>query len=117
MLCSTIQYLLWNHCSDPLTISMLTFLSAGRWECPWHDCSVCGTPASSLCDFCPRSFCRDHEVGALTASSLEGRLCCSSHNPLSPLGSSAQLHRTALSPLMVKEEPEPESELGEEAAD
>uniref|UniRef100_A0AAQ5X9Z2 Histone-lysine N-methyltransferase NSD3 n=1 Tax=Amphiprion ocellaris TaxID=80972 RepID=A0AAQ5X9Z2_AMPOC len=61
----------------------------GRWECPWHDCSVCGAPASSLCDFCPRSFCRDHEAGALTASSLEDRPCCSSHNPLSPLGSSS----------------------------
>uniref|UniRef100_A0A4W5PLT1 Histone-lysine N-methyltransferase NSD3 n=1 Tax=Hucho hucho TaxID=62062 RepID=A0A4W5PLT1_9TELE len=58
----------------------------GRWECPWHDCSVCGVPASSLCDFCPRSFCRQHEGGALTPSTLEGRPCCSNHNPLSPLG-------------------------------
>lgn len=84
----------------------------GRWECPWHDCSVCGAPASSLCDFCPRSFCRDHEAGALTASSLEDRPCCSSHNPLSPLGSgsgSAQPRRSAASPARVKEEPEPES--------
>uniref|UniRef100_A0A8D0D2G4 Histone-lysine N-methyltransferase NSD3 n=1 Tax=Sander lucioperca TaxID=283035 RepID=A0A8D0D2G4_SANLU len=61
----------------------------GRWECPWHDCSVCGAPASSLCDFCPRSYCRDHEAGALTSSSLEGRPCCSSHNPISPLGSNS----------------------------
>uniref|UniRef100_A0A3Q2Q2A5 Nuclear receptor binding SET domain protein 3 n=1 Tax=Fundulus heteroclitus TaxID=8078 RepID=A0A3Q2Q2A5_FUNHE len=59
----------------------------GRWECPWHDCSVCGASASALCDFCPRSFCRDHQAGALTASSLDDRLCCSNHNPLSPLGS------------------------------
>uniref|UniRef100_A0A671TQK8 Histone-lysine N-methyltransferase NSD3 n=1 Tax=Sparus aurata TaxID=8175 RepID=A0A671TQK8_SPAAU len=69
----------------------------GRWECPWHDCSVCGVPASSLCDFCPRSFCREHEVGALTPSSLEGRPCCSSHNPVSPLdsnSSSTQLLRS-----------------------
>uniref|UniRef100_A0A8C7VKZ9 Histone-lysine N-methyltransferase NSD3 n=1 Tax=Oncorhynchus mykiss TaxID=8022 RepID=A0A8C7VKZ9_ONCMY len=57
----------------------------GRWECPWHDCSVCGVLASSLCDFCPRSFCRDHEGGALSPSTLEGRPCCSKHNPLSPL--------------------------------
>uniref|UniRef100_A0A3P8TJP2 Histone-lysine N-methyltransferase NSD3 n=1 Tax=Amphiprion percula TaxID=161767 RepID=A0A3P8TJP2_AMPPE len=81
----------------------------GRWECPWHDCSVCGAPASSLCDFCPRSFCRDHEAGALTASSLEDRPCCSSHNPLSPLGSSSsstQPRRSAMSPARVKEEPE-----------
>ncbi|XP_041855273.1 histone-lysine N-methyltransferase NSD3 isoform X5 [Melanotaenia boesemani] len=79
----------------------------GRWECPWHDCSVCGAPASSLCDFCPRAFCRDHEAGALTASSMDGRPCCSSHNPLSPLGSSSSLtqHRhSALSPIRVKEE-------------
>uniref|UniRef100_A0A672J347 Histone-lysine N-methyltransferase NSD3 n=1 Tax=Salarias fasciatus TaxID=181472 RepID=A0A672J347_SALFA len=81
----------------------------GRWECPWHDCSVCGSPASSLCDFCPRSFCQDHEAGALTASSLEDRPCCSSHNPLNPLGSnpsSTQQRRGAPSPARVKEEPE-----------
>ncbi|XP_019954933.1 histone-lysine N-methyltransferase NSD3 isoform X6 [Paralichthys olivaceus] len=92
----------------------------GRWECPWHDCSVCGTSASSLCDFCPRSFCRDHEAGALTASSLEGRPCCSSHNPLSPLGSSSNSNSTqqrhfALSPVRVKEEPEPET--GQQSAE
>uniref|UniRef100_A0A1A8I5W5 Histone-lysine N-methyltransferase NSD3 n=3 Tax=Nothobranchius kuhntae TaxID=321403 RepID=A0A1A8I5W5_NOTKU len=79
----------------------------GRWECPWHDCSICGAPASSLCDFCPRSFCQDHEVGALTASSLGDRPCCSSHNPLSPLGSSsAQPRRYSLSSVGVKPEPE-----------
>nr|XP_046243901.1 histone-lysine N-methyltransferase NSD3 isoform X5 [Scatophagus argus] len=83
----------------------------GRWECPWHDCSICGGPASSLCDFCPRSFCRDHEAGALTPSSLEGRPCCCSHNPMSPLGSnssSTQLRHSALSPVRVKEEMETE---------
>ncbi|CAJ1069136.1 histone-lysine N-methyltransferase NSD3 isoform X1 [Xyrichtys novacula] len=81
----------------------------GRWECPWHDCSVCSSPASSLCDFCPRSFCRDHEAGALTSSSLEGRPCCSSHNPADPLGSdsgSTQRRRSSLSPVRGKEEPE-----------
>uniref|UniRef100_A0A3Q2XKZ7 Histone-lysine N-methyltransferase NSD3 n=1 Tax=Hippocampus comes TaxID=109280 RepID=A0A3Q2XKZ7_HIPCM len=85
----------------------------GRWECPWHDCSICGTPASSLCDFCPRSFCPDHEAGALTASSLEGRPCCSSHNPLSPLASSPSSAQppppplsSSLSPVTVKEEPQ-----------
>ncbi|XP_034728868.1 histone-lysine N-methyltransferase NSD3 isoform X4 [Etheostoma cragini] len=81
----------------------------GRWECPWHDCSICGAPASSLCDFCPRSYCREHEAGALTSSSLEGRPCCSSHNPISPLGShssSTQPRLSALSPVTVKEEPE-----------
>lgn len=84
-------------------------LSAGRWECPWHDCSQCGAPASSLCDFCPSSFCRDHEAGALTSSALEGRPCCPGHDPASPLGSlsgSAQPRCSALSPAAVKEEPE-----------
>uniref|UniRef100_A0A3B3WK15 Histone-lysine N-methyltransferase NSD3 n=1 Tax=Poecilia mexicana TaxID=48701 RepID=A0A3B3WK15_9TELE len=77
----------------------------GRWECPWHDCSVCGASASSLCDFCPRSFCRDHEAGALTASALDDRLCCSNHDPLSPLGSdSTQPRRFDRSPVRVKEE-------------
>uniref|UniRef100_A0A6Q2Y8A6 Nuclear receptor binding SET domain protein 3 n=1 Tax=Esox lucius TaxID=8010 RepID=A0A6Q2Y8A6_ESOLU len=66
----------------------------GRWECPWHDCSVCGVPASAQCDFCPRSFCRGHEAGSLTPSTLEGRLCCSNHDPLSPLGPSAHPPRT-----------------------
>ncbi|XP_047237016.1 histone-lysine N-methyltransferase NSD3 isoform X6 [Girardinichthys multiradiatus] len=79
----------------------------GRWECPWHDCSICGASASSLCDFCPRSFCRDHEAGALTASSLDDRLCCSNHNPLSPLGSvSTQPRLFDRSPVRVKEESE-----------
>ncbi|XP_071392968.1 histone-lysine N-methyltransferase NSD3 [Centroberyx affinis] len=90
----------------------------GRWECPWHDCSVCGGPASSLCDFCPRSFCRDHEAGALTPSSLEGRPCCSNHNPLSPLGSNSdptQPRSPGLSPVRVKEEPE--AEPGQPAAE
>uniref|UniRef100_A0A665T5X1 Histone-lysine N-methyltransferase NSD3 n=1 Tax=Echeneis naucrates TaxID=173247 RepID=A0A665T5X1_ECHNA len=90
----------------------------GRWECPWHDCSVCGAPALSFCDFCPRSFCGDHEMGALATSSLEDRPCCSSHNPLSPLGSnssSTQPRHSTLSPIRVKEEPE--MEPGPQAAE
>ncbi|KAM9547841.1 histone-lysine N-methyltransferase NSD3-like isoform 1-T1 [Salvelinus alpinus] len=86
----------------------------GRWECPWHDCSVCGVPASSLCDFCPRSFCRQHEGGALTPSTLEGRPCCSNHDPLSPLGPNANpTHTDTHHPgtVSIKEEPEdPEEE-------
>lgn len=95
-------------------------LVAGRWECPWHDCTICSTPASSFCDFCPRSFCRDHEEGALTPSSLEDRLCCSSHNPASPLGSnssSTQPHCSTSSPIRVKEELEPETETAQTAAE
>ncbi|XP_029572643.1 histone-lysine N-methyltransferase NSD3 isoform X5 [Salmo trutta] len=86
----------------------------GRWECPWHDCSVCGVPASTLCDFCPRSFCRQHEGGALTPSTLEGRPCCSNHNPLSPLGPNANpphTHTHHSGTVSIKEEPEdPEDE-------
>ncbi|KAM9391449.1 histone-lysine N-methyltransferase NSD3 [Pholidichthys leucotaenia] len=77
----------------------------GRWECPWHDCSFCGTLATSFCDFCPRSFCRNHEAGALTTSSLDDRPCCSNHNPLSPLSSnSTQPRRSSQSHVKVKEE-------------
>ncbi|XP_055018153.1 histone-lysine N-methyltransferase NSD3 isoform X4 [Boleophthalmus pectinirostris] len=84
----------------------------GRWECPWHDCSVCGSPASSLCEFCPRSFCPEHEAGSLTVSSLEERLCCSNHNPLNPLSSSPRPTQHPLLPhshTRVKEEPNTES--------
>ncbi|KAK2491638.1 hypothetical protein MC885_015494 [Smutsia gigantea] len=59
----------------------------GRWECPWHQCSVCGSAAVSFCEFCPRSFCKDHGKGALVPSNLEGRLCCSEHDPVSPVSS------------------------------
>uniref|UniRef100_A0A452J0G4 Histone-lysine N-methyltransferase NSD3 n=1 Tax=Gopherus agassizii TaxID=38772 RepID=A0A452J0G4_9SAUR len=57
----------------------------GKWECPWHQCDICCNPAISFCEFCPRSFCKDHEKGALVASALDGCLCCSEHNPKSPM--------------------------------
>ncbi|XP_074143359.1 histone-lysine N-methyltransferase NSD3 isoform X5 [Sminthopsis crassicaudata] len=57
----------------------------GKWECPWHQCDTCSNSAVSFCEFCPCSFCKDHEKGALVTSSLEGRLCCSKHNPKSPV--------------------------------
>ncbi|XP_068931997.1 histone-lysine N-methyltransferase NSD3 isoform X1 [Petaurus breviceps papuanus] len=57
----------------------------GKWECPWHQCDTCSNSAVSFCEFCPRSFCKDHEKGALVPSALEGRLCCSKHNPKSPV--------------------------------
>ncbi|KFP76905.1 Histone-lysine N-methyltransferase NSD3, partial [Apaloderma vittatum] len=52
----------------------------GKWECPWHQCNICSNPAVSFCEFCPHSFCKDHEKGALVASALDGRLCCSAHD-------------------------------------
>uniref|UniRef100_A0A8C9FXR4 Histone-lysine N-methyltransferase NSD3 n=1 Tax=Pavo cristatus TaxID=9049 RepID=A0A8C9FXR4_PAVCR len=57
----------------------------GKWECPWHQCDICSSPAVSFCEFCPHSFCKDHEKGALVASALDGRLCCSTHDPKSPV--------------------------------
>ncbi|XP_028624116.1 histone-lysine N-methyltransferase NSD3 isoform X3 [Grammomys surdaster] len=57
----------------------------GKWECPWHRCDECGSAAISFCEFCPHSFCKAHEKGALVPSALEGRLCCSSHDPTSPV--------------------------------
>ncbi|KAJ6652956.1 hypothetical protein lerEdw1_010266 [Lerista edwardsae] len=57
----------------------------GKWECPWHQCDVCGSPAASFCEFCPHAYCKDHERGALVASALDGRPCCSEHNPKAPV--------------------------------
>ncbi|XP_051025804.1 histone-lysine N-methyltransferase NSD3 isoform X2 [Acomys russatus] len=57
----------------------------GKWECPWHQCDKCNKAAVSFCEFCPHSFCKDHEKGALVASALEGRLCCADHDPASPV--------------------------------
>ncbi|KAG9354712.1 hypothetical protein JZ751_001425 [Albula glossodonta] len=68
----------------------LTKLPYGRWECPWHHCNVCQRSASSFCDFCPSSFCREHEEGSLVPSSLDDRPCCSNHNPESPLDTGSE---------------------------
>ncbi|XP_031195211.1 histone-lysine N-methyltransferase NSD3 isoform X3 [Mastomys coucha] len=57
----------------------------GKWECPWHRCDECGSAAVSFCEFCPHSFCKAHGKGALVPSALEGRLCCSNHDPESPV--------------------------------
>ncbi|XP_053515874.1 histone-lysine N-methyltransferase NSD3 isoform X6 [Artibeus jamaicensis] len=57
----------------------------GKWECPWHQCSMCSSAAVTFCEFCPHSFCKDHEKGALVPSALEGLLCCSEHDPESPV--------------------------------
>ncbi|XP_059541353.1 histone-lysine N-methyltransferase NSD3 isoform X3 [Myotis daubentonii] len=57
----------------------------GKWECPWHQCDECSSAAVSFCEFCPRSFCKDHGKGALVPSALEGLLCCSEHDPGAPV--------------------------------
>ncbi|TSM12563.1 Histone-lysine N-methyltransferase NSD3 [Bagarius yarrelli] len=59
----------------------LTTPPFGRWECPWHDCSVCQRPASAFCHFCPTSFCQDHEAGQLVLSAQDNRPCCPNHDP------------------------------------
>ncbi|XP_026798387.1 histone-lysine N-methyltransferase NSD3 isoform X2 [Pangasianodon hypophthalmus] len=59
----------------------LTTPPYGRWECPWHQCSVCQRPASAFCHFCPASFCQDHEAGQLVLSAQDNRACCPNHDP------------------------------------
>uniref|UniRef100_A0A8C2PM42 Histone-lysine N-methyltransferase NSD3 n=1 Tax=Cyprinus carpio TaxID=7962 RepID=A0A8C2PM42_CYPCA len=78
----------------------------GRWECPWHQCSVCQRTAAAFCHFCPTSFCREHERGQLVVSALDNRTCCSNHDPQRPLGPQASPSQVA-----VKKEP---LEAGEE---
>uniref|UniRef100_UPI00398F63BD histone-lysine N-methyltransferase, H3 lysine-36 specific-like isoform X2 n=1 Tax=Pristiophorus japonicus TaxID=55135 RepID=UPI00398F63BD len=58
---------------------------AGKWECPWHQCDVCGKEAVSFCELCPSSFCMDHRDGALFISKLDGRLSCNEHDPCGPI--------------------------------
>nr|XP_029515145.1 histone-lysine N-methyltransferase, H3 lysine-36 and H4 lysine-20 specific-like isoform X2 [Oncorhynchus nerka] len=57
---------------------------AGRWECPWHQCDVCGHEAASFCEMCPSSFCTQHREGLLFISKIDGRLACNDHDPCGP---------------------------------
>ncbi|KAM6923987.1 histone-lysine N-methyltransferase, H3 lysine-36 specific [Xenentodon cancila] len=57
---------------------------AGRWECPWHQCDICGKEAASFCEMCPSSFCKEHRDGMLFISKLDGKLSCSEHDPCGP---------------------------------
>ncbi|XP_068615910.1 histone-lysine N-methyltransferase, H3 lysine-36 specific-like, partial [Brachionichthys hirsutus] len=57
---------------------------AGRWECPWHQCDVCGKEAASFCEMCPSSYCKGHREGMLFISKLDGKLSCSEHDPCGP---------------------------------
>lgn len=60
------------------------YLSTGRWECPWHQCDICGKEAASFCEMCPSSYCNKHREGLLFISKLDGKLCCSEHDPCGP---------------------------------
>ncbi|XP_015251555.1 PREDICTED: histone-lysine N-methyltransferase, H3 lysine-36 and H4 lysine-20 specific isoform X3 [Cyprinodon variegatus] len=62
----------------------LTKRPAGRWECPWHQCDICGKEAASFCEMCPSSYCSKHREGLLFISKLDGKLCCSEHDPCGP---------------------------------
>nr|XP_055036635.1 histone-lysine N-methyltransferase, H3 lysine-36 specific isoform X2 [Misgurnus anguillicaudatus] len=62
----------------------LTKRPAGRWECPWHQCDLCGQEAASFCEMCPSSYCAEHRDGMLFISKLDGRLSCSEHDPCGP---------------------------------
>uniref|UniRef100_A0A674PM08 Histone-lysine N-methyltransferase, H3 lysine-36 specific n=1 Tax=Takifugu rubripes TaxID=31033 RepID=A0A674PM08_TAKRU len=62
----------------------LTKRPAGRWECPWHQCDICGKEAASFCEMCPSSYCNKHREGLLFISKLDGKLCCSEHDPCGP---------------------------------
>uniref|UniRef100_A0A8C9XW65 Nuclear receptor binding SET domain protein 1a n=1 Tax=Sander lucioperca TaxID=283035 RepID=A0A8C9XW65_SANLU len=57
---------------------------AGRWECPWHQCDICGKEAASFCEMCPNSYCKEHREGMLFISKLDGKLSCSEHDPCGP---------------------------------
>ncbi|KAM6907189.1 uncharacterized protein nsd1b [Xenentodon cancila] len=62
----------------------LTKRPAGRWECPWHQCDICGKEAASFCEMCPSSYCGQHREGLLFISKLDGKLSCSEHDPCGP---------------------------------
>lgn len=62
---------------SPLMGSLV--LIAGKWECPWHHCDVCGKPSVSFCHFCPNSFCKEHQDRTVLNSMLNGQLRCSEH--------------------------------------
>lgn len=64
-----------------LVLSALV-LPAGRWDCPWHHCDVCGKNSEAFCQLCPNSFCKVHQEGALRPWPATGQLCCLEHDEL-----------------------------------
>ncbi|XP_048459532.1 histone-lysine N-methyltransferase NSD2-like [Rhincodon typus] len=69
-------------CSKSYHLSCLSLTKPpfGKWECPWHHCDVCGKPSVVFCQFCPNSFCKDHEEGTMFKSTTDGRACCCEHD-------------------------------------
>lgn len=81
---------------------LLTFcLLAGKWECPWHHCDVCGRPSTSFCHFCPNSFCKEHQDGTAFGSTQDGRWYCCEHDPGAEPVRSASTEK-CLEPLELK---------------
>ncbi|XP_072353597.1 histone-lysine N-methyltransferase NSD2-like isoform X1 [Scyliorhinus torazame] len=69
-------------CSKSYHLSCLSLTKPpfGKWECPWHHCDVCGKLSVVFCQFCPNSFCKDHEEGTMFRSTIDGRACCCEHD-------------------------------------
>ena len=63
-------------------VSFPLSLSAGRWDCPWHHCDVCGKTSEAFCQLCPNSFCKAHQEGALRTWPPTGQMCCQEHEEL-----------------------------------
>ncbi|XP_039087976.1 histone-lysine N-methyltransferase NSD2 isoform X1 [Hyaena hyaena] len=74
----------------------------GKWECPWHHCDVCGRPSTSFCHFCPNSFCKQHQDGAVLGSTRDGRPCCREHDLGAAPARSAQTGKPFLEPSKSK---------------
>lgn len=63
-------------------VNVLVVPPAGRWDCPWHHCDVCGKNSEAFCQLCPNSFCKAHQEGALRPWPATGQLCCQEHDEL-----------------------------------
>lgn len=59
---------------------------AGKWECPWHHCDVCGKPSTTFCHLCPNSFCKEHQDSAAFSAAQDGRAYCCEHDLGAPGG-------------------------------
>lgn len=85
LICTNLHFdVILFHLPQSRSEGLLMVLLAGRWECPWHQCDVCGKEAASFCEMCPSSYCCQHRDGLLFISKLDGKLSCSEHDPCGP---------------------------------
>lgn len=75
------EAVLWWDITDWALVKV-SWLSTGRWDCPWHHCDVCGKNSEAFCQLCPNSFCKAHQEGALRPWPPTGQLCCMEHEEL-----------------------------------